>query len=234
VITTLVIIVCVAALYPDILFITWINENLAVFQAIGSLAVAGSAIAAFLIYRSNLSRHIAEDSRKASREFLEASISVLERIYEVFTDNGAHESPPRNDRLLWLSTARMVLRFQELRSRITVDEHDNILTEHEEYWRFRFYKILDENKTNFTKRYFSGSGDNSGGHNIAFNSIAVIFSFAKWREGAEDPLKRVNDKLLFARGVLPISQYGALEYLKDFGCYWASVEKLRDKMNYDS
>lgn len=233
-IVTLIAIVGIAALDAHIPFLSRINSNLATFQAIGSLAVAGSAIVAFFLYRLNLTRHKDEDSYKASETFLEEATKNLERAFEIFTDKGVNISPPRNDRLLWLTTARMVLRFDKLRSRITAAQHIDIVDEHEEYWRFQFYKLLDENKSNFTKAYFNPSGKPHSGDCIARNSMAVIFSFARWKQGAKDPMDEVDDKLLFAKGVIPIDQFGALDFLEDNEKYWDEVQKLKKKISNDS
>lgn len=234
VIVTLIAIVVIAALNTHIPFLSQIKSNLATFQAIGSLAIAGSAIVAFFLYRLNINRHREEDSYKASNTFLAESIKNLERAFEIFTDKGVNIDPPRNDRLIWLTTARMLLRFNKLRSRITKSEHVDIVDEHEEYWRLQFYKLLDENKLNFTKTYFNPSGKPHSGECIARNSMAVIFSFARWKEGTKDPMEEVDDKLLFAKGAIPIDQFGALEFLEDYDKYWAEVEELKKKLENDS
>ena len=234
VVVTLIAIIIIAALNTDIAFFSQINANLPTFQAIGSLAIACSAIVAFFLYRLNLKRHKDEDAYKESNTFLKEAINNLERAFEIFTDNGTSISPPRNDRLLWLTTARMILRFNKLRSRISISEHIDIVDEHEEYWRFQFYKLLDKNKSNFTKTYFNPSGKPHSGDCVARNSMAVIFSFARWKEGAKDPMDAVDDKLLFAKGAIPIDQFGAIGFLEDYEKYWDEVEELKKKLNNDS
>ena len=234
VIITLIAIIIIAALNTDIALFAQINANLATFQAIGSLAIACSAIVAFFLYRLNLNRHKDEDAYKESNTFLKEATNNLERAFEIFTDNGENISPPRNDRLLWLTTARMLLRFNKLRGNINVSEHIDIIEEHEEYWRFQFYKLLDENKSNFTTTYFNPSGKPHSGDCIARNSMAAIFSFARWKEGAKDPMEEVDDKLLFAKGAIPIDQFGAIAFLEDYEKYWDEVGKLKESLNSDS
>ncbi|MDZ7662951.1 hypothetical protein [Thiohalophilus sp.] len=210
--------------------VKWVNDNHPIFQTIGSLAIAGSAIVAFFLYRLNQARHSHEDKYKASETFLKESIRILERSYEIFTDNGKHIFPPRNDRLLWLTTARMILRFDRLKSRITENEHKEIIDEHEEYWRFQFYKLMDFNNSNFTKAYFCPSGNQYDADTIAINSIAIIFSFAKWKEGNEDPLRAVDDKMLFAKGAIPIDQFGVLDFLEGYSEYWGEVQVMKEEV----
>jgi len=231
---TLIALVVVSGLNTDIPFFAQVNNNLPTFQAIGSLAVAASALVAFFLYRQNLKRHEHDDKYKASETILIETIKILERSYEIFTDSGVNLSPPRNDRLLWLTAARMVTRFNKLRSKLTEDEHFEIIDEHEEYWRFQFYKLLDENKLNFTKTYFNPSGRPYAGDCVARNSMAVIFSFARWKEEADDPMYEVDDKLLFAKGALPIDQTGAIAFVEDYKKYWDEVEELRRNLKTES
>jgi len=160
-----------------------------------------------------------EDKRKeASRAFLDESLLLLERAYETFTRCGT--SPPRSDRILWLSTARMIVRFQNMRLRLTEPEHRNIADEHEEYWRLRFYTVLHENTEHFTPDYFFGIQsiprfvrDTESGV-IDSTSIAVIFDFATWKEGMSDPLDSVNAQELFARRAVLRDFPGVREHLE--------------------
>ena len=217
--------VLVSTLYPNVPFFAWINYNLATFQAIGSLAIAVSAIVAFLLYRLNIKRHQDEDKYKASETFLRESIMILERSFDIFTDKGANTNPPRNDRLLWLTTARFIRRFYRMRSKVSVKEHIEIIDEHEEYHRFQFNKLLKENKDNFTKEYFKTNESVS----IDKKSMAVIFDFAKWTEEKTEPISEVNDKELFAKDVIIPDQYGALEFLKEDQDYWNEVNEIKKK-----
>lgn len=234
VLLTLIIIVIVSALNTDIPLFAQINNNLATFQAIGSLAIAGSAIVAFFLYRLNFKRHIQEDTYKASETFLNESIKILERAFEIFTDRGTNLNPPRNDRLVWLTTARMILRFNKLKSIVSETEHLEIIDQHEEYWRFQFYKLINENTPNFTKAYFNPSGKLYSSDCIARNSMAVIFSFSEWKKGAKDPMDEADDKLLFAKGVVSINQVGAIEFLTDYEKYWGEVQEIKESLHDDS
>ena len=47
----------------------------------------------------------------------------------------------------------MIARFKKMRERLTESEHHEIADEHEEYWRLRFYTLLQDNKENFTMSY---------------------------------------------------------------------------------
>lgn len=198
-------------------------------QTIGSTAVAFSATVAFGVYLSNIRRHQQEDARKASETYLKESLSLLDKSYEIFVSEGA--SPPANDRLLWLSTARMIVRFQKMRQRILEADHIAVADENEEHTRLKFYTVLGRNKDNFNQEYFCPTGDRYSGDNIHRKSLAVVFSFARWREGMPDPLDEVDDIDLFARGALPIDQYGAEMYLESFVEYWQKVQEKKAQVN---
>ena len=204
---------------------------LAAVQAAGSIAVAFSAITAYRLYRANLERHAQEDRRATSEEFLNESATLLERAYETFTRFG--DRPPKNDRLLWLSTARMIRRFQRMREKITEPDHQAIADEHEEYVRLKFYTVLVASKYQLTLDYFLPDGDKYGGASIARASVAIIFDFSGWREGMEDPISVVDDKELFAKGVVPIDFLGVESFLSQYQKYWEQIQQrkaaLREK-----
>ncbi len=228
VIVTLIFIILVSSLFPSVPFFAWINCNLATFQAIGSLAILLSAIVAIRIYWYNFKRHQKEDKYKASEAFLRESILILERSFDIFTDKGAHTNPPRNDRLLWLTTARFIHRFYKMLEKVSENKHREIIDEHEEYHRFQFNKLLDENKDNFTKEYFKTNNKKYLSGSIDRKSIAVIFDFAKWKEGMIDPLTEVNDKELFSKDVILPDQNGALEFLREqSNKYWEEVQEIK-------
>ena len=180
-------------------------------QTIGSLAIAFSAMVAYRFFKVNISRHAKEDRRAESKAFLDESIALLNRAYETFTRFGDH--PPKNDRLLWLSTARMIVRFQNMRKQITEKDHQAIVDENEEYIRLKFSTLLDACKDELTVDYFIPGNFPNESRMVPRNSVAVIFDFAKWREDMTDPLDQVDDKELLARGAIPIDFLGVENFL---------------------
>lgn len=212
--------------YPDAIVFSWMKNQISTLQAIGSLAIASSALVAFFLYKRTTNRHMEEDAFKASTVFLDESIRLLERAYEVFTDKSEHVEPRRNSRLLWLTTARMLVRYENIKKNITVPAHKDIANEHEEYWRFIFYNLLDSNKENFDLNYLQPSGDMYGGDSIARRSIAVIFDFAKWN--GPDVLDSIDDKRLYAKRIIPIDQFGIERYLEQYEEYWQEVMEIRE------
>ncbi len=220
--------------YFNELILIFIKENLIVIQAFGSFAIGISAIVALLIYSFNVNKKSSDDRYKASENFLREAIIIIERAYEMFTDNGKIRNPPKNDRLLWLTIARMLIRFKNMRLKITQDEDCEIINEHAEYWRFQFYKLLDDNVGNFTKEYFSVDEEKYSGNEISRNSIAVIFDFSQWNDGYNDPLHGVDDIELFARDVISIDQQGAMDFLEGYSEYWSKVNKRKAEIQNTS
>lgn len=194
-------------------------------QTIGSTAVAFSATIAFGVYLSNIQRHRQEDIRKASETYLKESLSLLDKTYDIFVQEGT--DPPASDRLLWLTTARMIVRFQKMRQQIIEVDHIAIVNENEENTRFKFYMILGRNKANFSQQYFCPSGVQHGDANVHRKSLAVVFGFSRWKEDMLDPLDEVNDIELFARGALPIDQHGVEDYLEGYVEYWKKVQERK-------
>jgi len=229
IIITLIIIVILSITFPTAPTPSWVLIHISSIQAIGSLAIACSAIVAFFLYRTTIIRHAKEDQFNASEAFLQEAKQLLEKTYLIFTDKEENTNPPRGDRLLWLTTARMITRYRNIKEKITENAHIEITEEHEEYWRYHFYKLLDQNSTNFDATYL---GKINSGTNVERGSIAIVFDFARWN--GTDPLEAVDDKRLFASKVLPIDQHGILHYLEQYKKYWGEVLEIRKNEYKDS
>ncbi|MBK8959766.1 MAG: hypothetical protein IPM80_15415 [Proteobacteria bacterium] len=142
---------------------------LTAIQAAASVAVAASATVAYRAYRSNLTRHAMDDSRDRSEKYLDEAIKLLERAHLIFVPNGAVLPP--NDRLLWLTTARFLIRFRHMAERVTEADHIAIAAENEEFYRLKFRATLDASNAHFTIAYFMPSGTPYDATNIARLSI---------------------------------------------------------------
>ena len=207
---------------------------LEVAQATGSIAIGISAVVGLHLYIATVKRHKSEDERKASQEYLKESINILERAFDIFTDNGKNISPPRSDRLLWLTTARMFLRYYRIRDKINQSDHQAIIKEHEEYLRVQFYNILSQNKSKFNLAYFQPSGDKYGPNTIHRDSVGVVFDFARWYDDTEDPLIDTDVITMFAKGAVPIDQFGVYEFIEQYNEYFAKIQEKKQELNNDS
>lgn len=197
-------------------------------QTLGSTAVAFSAAVAFGLYLLNERRHQQEDKREASKTYLNESTALLDKAYNIFVQKGT--DPPANDRLMWLSTARMIVRFQRMRVRISEADHIAVIDENEEYTRGRFSALLGGNKDKFTRKYFCPSVDLYSADNVSRKSIAIVFGFARWKSDIPDPLSEVDDIEILARGAIPIDQDGVISYLEDYVDYWAKVQARKSEI----
>jgi hypothetical protein len=123
---------------------------------------------AFLNYFSN-------QKTKRDEEITKQSILALERAYEILTDNGKNTAPPWADRLNWLTTARMLARYEKLKGRLKTDLYKTICKEQEEYWRHRFYLLIKDWKL-YPLSYFEEKP--SGELGIEPESAVTIFGFS--------------------------------------------------------
>ncbi|MGB6063378.1 MAG: hypothetical protein WBG50_01130 [Desulfomonilaceae bacterium] len=112
------------------------------YQYLGSFIIGGCALLASLIATSvalcasnrqiRLGRIQREDEKRkeASKAFLDEARLLLERAYETFARCYGSTGIPQDDPHHWLSTARMIVRFQKMRQRLTEPEHLDIADEH--------------------------------------------------------------------------------------------------------
>lgn len=203
---------------------------LQIAQATGSIAIGVSAIVGLNLYLATIKRHSSEDQRKASKEYLQEAIKILERAYEIFTDKGTNTNPPRNNRLLWLTTARFFLRYYRLKGKINQEDHKEIVREHEEYWRIQIYNLLEINKSKFTLAYFQPSGNKYGEGTVHRDSIGVVFDFARWYDDTEDPLKDTDVITMYAKGAVPIDQFGVEQFIEQYEEYSAKIQKRKGEL----
>lgn len=157
---------------------------------ISLLSVCAAAFSAYYAFRSNqISATVLK--KDDSRSLLEQAQLSLERAYNTLTDGGRNISPPLPSRLNWLTTARYIERYKDLKSRITDKTHRLICDQQEEYWRHRFHLVLDHESFN-QKTYFSSKSSENTAESIEPRSAVVIFAFSKWNEQQIDPIDAVK------------------------------------------
>lgn len=222
---SLVTIILLSVLIPAGDNFTWVQSYLSSIQAIGSLAILASATVAVSLYRATTQRHNKEDEFKASEAFLSEAKTLLEKTYQLFS-NGDDDTPPENSRVMWLTVARMIVRYQKLKKLIIEEPHIEIIEENEEFWRYKFYSLLDRNADALSCDYFSLSEHRCGVNKIDRTSIAVIFDFAAWK--GEDPLDDINSIELFSGRIQLHNHFGLHAYLQDDG-FWNKVLEAQSK-----
>ena len=200
-------------------------------QSTGSIAVGISALVALNLYKTTSSRYESEDKRNRSKEYLSQAIVAIERSYEIFTNKGENTEPPKNDRALWLTAARFIIRFRRLKEKVTEEDHLDVINEHEEYWRNKFATLLVKNKDNFNLAYLMPSGDPYGGDVVQRDSIGVVFYFARWPEDNDDPLHGIDVIEMYARGAIPFDFFGIEEYIEKYVPYHEKIENRKKELD---
>jgi hypothetical protein len=159
-------------------------------QLVVSSLTLVSVFVAFLAYRASLRKQEEDRVREADRELLGQAQNSLEWAYDSLTDKGA-SSPPRPDRLNWLTSARHLLRHSKIAKRIQSDTYKIVHAEHEEYWRHRFYLVLNHNSL-LSSGYYENSETQPWPENIEVSSALVVISFSNWPKEHKDPTDEVD------------------------------------------
>ena len=193
-------------------------------QAIGSPAIAAIAVfIAFMAFRHSVIRHDAVTQMTASQDYLEEAKALLERSYGVFMPAGARMPP--NDRVSWLTAARLIVSYQKTRCYITEAAHLEIMDGYEEHFRHLYYRALHDYRDRMDLRYFSPEDDRYSIRNLQIASIAVVFEFIRWKDGKTDPLDDIDEVALLALNDSASVRFrGIKEYLaKHYENIWAQV-----------
>jgi hypothetical protein len=144
-------------------------------------------------------------------EIFKEAVAALERSYRALTNNGAVTAPPPSDRLNWLTAARHIEAFRELKSELKSRLYRRLCQEHEEHWRNQFYLCI------LRERIFQVSYFQQGP--LEPRSLLVVFSFAAWPNDRTDPIDELDVEELFARSDLLRGNVGLRNYLSTFPEY---------------
>lgn len=175
------------------------------------ISICSAVIAATAIYISL--------KKQASQSLLEQAQLSLERAYNTLTNDGKNISPPLPNNLNWLTTARYIERYKDLKSRITDKTHRLICDQQEEYWRHRFHLVLDHESFN-QQNYYTGGFPKGFTKSIEPRAVIVIHAFSKWNKQQIDPIHAVNIDDYISDGKIFNGRPG----LK---CYIQQYEELR-------
>jgi len=163
-----------------------------IFSAINTFVIIVAVVIAYLTLSYN-------KSRNQSADYLSKSLSLLEKAHDLFDDRDEN-GYPKNDRLLWLSVARLIKTSQDTSQLITEPSHKRIYNMELSYWRYKFSNILtvgDKHHT-FPEEYFAEKPIDhyfklgEGRRPLSLISIAFMYKFVKWPEGELDPLDGIE------------------------------------------
>lgn len=132
------------------------------------------------------------------KEVFEQAIQSLRWAYETVAD-GMENGIPDPCRLKWLTGARHISRYYKLKELLLTDTYKLICEENEEYWRHKFYVLLDQ-KALRTKQYYMDKSQVEWPENIELTSAMVVNDFANWQESKIDPLDDIDREELIKNG----------------------------------
>ncbi|MBU5612177.1 hypothetical protein [Geomonas azotofigens] len=210
--------------------------SLTEFIKIAISAFSGIALAvAVLTYLHNVTKFNLENHDKKSDKYLNEAVGALERAFLIFTDANTNTSPPRPDRLNWLTTARIIESYKSLKQKVTSLEHNVVLKEHEEYWRHKFYTALGSDEM-LAPGYFAKPKEkqcfDTDFENLDLTSLAVVYNFAEWKHNYQDPLDSVDAAKMLAYGTILGRHHGLMAYVKQFKKMSEEIHnhKINDKV----
>lgn len=164
-----------------------------IFKVASPILAVCSLIISVFSFRNSRKKNQFDFQTQEDKELSEYAISLLESAYKALIDNGDSVSPPKANRLNWLTSARYIIRFHTLRSNLKTERYKLICDESAEQWRHEFYKLLKNSEFNH-HGYFSGKQMFNSSENIEPNSAVVIVDFARWSETYEDPIDTYDYK----------------------------------------
>ena len=154
-----------------------------IVTAVGTLVALGALV---VTVRKNGSD---EEDRK-QQVILDQCKRTLEWAYNALMPDHSAQLPEAN-RLNWLTAARHILAYQEIRKGVNREPYSRIVEDFEEFWRHRFYLALSDMRLS---RYSYWSAPDPQLVNIDFTSALVVVDFSGWPEGKADPAELTDDE----------------------------------------
>jgi len=215
--------------------------GLEVLSAAGPLVIAIGVVIAFSNHRHTVQRMQQDERVRASKSYLDEAINTLERSFELLMGGKENINQPPNDRLGWLSAARTLLSYEKIKNLISISDHKLIIDEQEEYWRKRFYDVLQSNAVGFDVGYYRGgiahkinaaiASGQKPPHTVNSSppldpkSLAVIYQFSHWPEGKADPMKKVDVADRLYKNEILAGNRGLCEFLEqDYHKHWKKIQ----------
>jgi len=95
-----------------------------------------------------------------------------------------------NDRMKWLTCARILSAAERIGSEIIMNSHKNIYIEYKQYWRNKFNEVIIDFPQDFYTESIEAAHvwDDENRSPISFASIYAIHKFMMWDVNYTDPL----------------------------------------------
>lgn len=136
------------------------------------------------------------------------SVLALERAYRSLNAAQQDGNRPAPDRLNWLTAARHLESFKDLRGRLKTKLYRRLCAEHEEHWRHEFYQSLLKDRIVNVSYFDAGP--------IEPRSAVVIYGFAAWPESRRDPIDVADYEAIFQQSDILKGNIGLKQYLSRF------------------
>lgn len=176
-----------------------------------------SFIAVMITIKMQEDKHDIEKKMIDSQGYCENAVKCLERAYGFLSNNGSAQIPVQ-DRLVWLTAARLILQSKQLANAISPKAVSSLAMYESErqYWSHCFYNLIDYtalNSFSVDKDYFA-KASKIPGDEIEERSIKIIYDFALSFDAEKDPIDNVS---VYSRDELSkfhFSQRGLKEFLE--------------------
>lgn len=167
--------------------------------------------------------------REASEEYLESATDLISKAYAILETSKDDHGRPRNSRLNWLTSARLIRTAESIADLVTVESHRRIWQEQKEYWRGRLRDLIRPENNDFPKEYYAAKPEHMWGYGdgdqipLSERSLAVLYRFIQWPDDMEDPL--INDTSFTKEEIEKMVVFGP----KGLGKLLEEVEQIRTK-----
>lgn len=147
------------------------------------------------------------------KEICDQAIKALERAFLTLTGKRGTAEAPEPSRLNWLTTARLLIKFKELKALLKTDLYNLICSEHEEHWRHQFYLCIKHNELLSTSYYQNKETLPISSENIDPRSALIIANFTQWPHGLDDPIDKIDKNKLINDGYTLNGRRGIRDYI---------------------
>ena len=192
-----------AALYLAYLITT--EPSISLGDYIQSLLFVVAAITLFVTLKFQTDKREYEESES----FLNKSIALAEHALAILTND---DGTPTNDRVSWVSAARLLQRSENISEQISIKHHQVIYESERDYLRHKFNSLLSPNGDDLPCEFYFGPkcvpGDigqsaisslnkTDGVEWLNTTTISVVYKYKSFPKEYHDPLdgaKSLSDK----------------------------------------
>lgn len=152
------------------------------------IAIAAAVLAAVSIFVSVITFYIQRRSNY-DKELLSYLCLSLERMFTVLAPAGETEEPIR-DRVAWLTAARHICAYLELKAKLKTSLYKTLCDEQEEHWRHKTYLVISRISSS---QFFSWVNANKfSEENIDPTSAAVVLAYSSWPPDKRDKIDEIS------------------------------------------